>query len=78
MTTASTSLRLADIVAATGQPYRYVFTDGYFKICHRCCKTKRAKFALDPLWRIKTDAINKKNVYLECHNCGQPIPIIPL
>ena len=70
MTVASQSLRLAEITFASNQRFRYVYTVGGFKICSKCCGTQRSKFALDPLWLIKADNVNKTLYSLTCDNCG--------
>lgn len=70
MTVASQSLRLAEITFASNQSFRYVYTAGGFKICGKCCKTKRNRFALDPLWLIKADGVNRTAYPLKCDNCG--------
>jgi hypothetical protein len=74
MTTRTTSLRLADIIGAIGPDFRYAYTVGGFKICRKCCKGERHRFALDPIWVIKTDAINR-NKFLVCDHCGNRIPV---
>lgn len=76
MTTKSNSLRTAEVIHAIDQPFRYVYTMGGFKICPKCCKKERKKFALDPLWLVKTDVVNKSNKFLTCDNCGQPIMML--
>lgn len=73
MTTSSQSLRLAEIVAATKQDFRYVYTHGGFKVCHRCCESERSRFALDPLWTIKADNTNKTLYPITCDHCGAKI-----
>ena len=69
MTVASQSLRLAEITFASNQRFRYVYTAGGFKICSKCCGTHRSKFALDPLWLIKADIVNKTHYFLKCDSC---------
>lgn len=73
MTTSSQSLRLAEITAASRQDFRYVYTRGGFKICSRCCESERKKFALDPLWIIKADNVNKTQYPITCDHCGSKI-----
>lgn len=73
MTTLSQSLRLAEITAASRQDFRYVYTCGGFRICHRCCKSERNKFALDPLWTVKADNVNKTLYGIKCDHCGLQI-----
>jgi hypothetical protein len=70
MTVASQSLRLAEITFASKQRFRYVYTVGGFKVCGKCCGTERKKFAVDPLWLIKADNVNKTPYSLKCDNCG--------
>lgn len=73
MTVASQSLRLAEITFASNQRFRYVFTVGGRKICGKCCGAQRNRFALDPLWLIKADNVNKTPYFLKCDNCGSSI-----
>jgi len=71
MTAASQSLRIAEITFASRQDFRYVYTAGGFKICRSCCKSERQKFALDPLWKINNDNVNKSPYRIKCDNCGK-------
>ena len=77
MTTKSQSLRLAEVTSLSSQDFRYVYTEGGFKICHRCCKSERNRFALDPLWIIKADNTNKTPYTLKCDHCGGNINPVP-
>lgn len=77
MTTRSQSLRLAEITSLVGQKFRYVYTYGGFKICYKCCKSERNRFALDPLWVIKTDNTNKTPYRFKCDHCGGDIEPMP-
>ena len=70
MTVASHNLRLAEITFAVDQSFRYVYTAGGFRICHKCCGSERKRFALDPLWLIKADNVNKTPYSFRCDNCG--------
>lgn len=70
MTVASQSLRLAEITFASNQSFRYVYTAGGSKICGQCCRAERSRFALDPLWLIKADGVNRTPYSLKCDNCG--------
>jgi len=73
MTVASQSLRLAEITFASNQKFRYVYTVGGFKICSKCCGTERKRFALDSLWFIRADNVNKTPYTLKCDHCGDSI-----
>jgi hypothetical protein len=70
MTVASQSLRLAEIIFASKQNFRYVYTKGGFKICRKCCGLERARFAVDPIWIIKADNVNRNPVRIKCDHCG--------
>lgn len=70
MTIASQSLRLAEITFASNQDFRYVYTTGGFKICRKCCKSERERFALDQLWLIKADNVNQTPYSFRCDHCG--------
>jgi len=79
MTTRSTSLRIAVITALasrqklTAHQSRFVKTKGGFCICAKCCDKRYEKFALDDLWLIVKDKINKTDPYLFCDNCSKRI-----
>lgn len=77
MTVQSHSLRLADIVAIAGHPFRYVHTLGGFNICRECCKTERVRFALDELWFVRSDRVNRSDVPVFCDHCSKSIPSKP-
>lgn len=70
MTTASHSLRLADVIFASGQGFRYIYTQGGFKICHECCGRERERFAVDPIWIAKADNVNKTLGNIRCDHCN--------
>lgn len=78
MTAMSQNLRLAEVIFLAGQGFRYVFTVDHKKICYRCCGVEREKFALNPLWLIKADHVNKTGCPIACDNCSQLIePFYP-
>ena len=82
MTTKSHSLRTVDLLGicfSVKQKHalsRYVLTKGNFVCCSQCCYIFREKFALEDLWEVKIDCINKSNKYLHCDSCGNRIPIM--
>ncbi len=79
MTTKSTSLRTARVTKLAyeknlpNSKSRYLFTKGGFKICSKCSASNQARFALDDLWEVVNDPVNRKDPYLLCDNCGQKI-----
>lgn len=79
MTTSSTSLRTAIITAEayrqklTAHKSRFVQTTGGFSICGKCCESEYEKFALDNLWLVVKDKVNRADPYLFCDNCSQKI-----
>jgi len=79
MTKKSTSLRVARILKLLHEQRdftsrnRYVFTKGKFVICSRCVSFNTRRFALDDLWEVSTDSVNRSDNYLFCHNCGDRI-----
>lgn len=77
MTAASQSLRLAEITFASNHDFRYVVTAGGFSVCRKCCGTERARFAVDPLWLIEADRVNKTLYALQCDHCGRSIETLP-
>jgi hypothetical protein len=79
MTKKSTSLRIAQITKLEHEQNlpksksRYLFTKGGFVICSTCCTFNQKRFALDDLWEIVNNPVNKKDPYLICDNCGRKI-----
>ena len=73
MTVASQTLRLIDIISVTGQKFRYVFTIRRKKICVDCCRSERARFALDKDWLVVSDQVNRTGLCLKCDHCGGTI-----
>jgi hypothetical protein len=82
MTRKSTSLRIAInarsayLQTASVLRSRYLFTRGGFVICSSCIDKNLRKFALDDLWEVANDVVNKKDRFLNCSDCGQRIPIL--
>lgn len=76
MTTRSNSLRTAIITAVSfnqklpGGSSRFVRTKGGFVICAKCCGAEYEKFALNNLWLIVKDVVNKTDPFLFCDHCG--------
>lgn len=81
MTTKSHSLRTADLLSIclrTNEKHarsRYIFTKGNFNCCAECCSVFRERFALNDLWEVKADCINKSDRFLYCDSCETRIPI---
>ena len=79
MTKKSNSLRTAIITAAaykqklTAYRSRFVRTAGGFVICAKCCETEYKKFAVDDLWLVVKDVVNRTDPYLFCDNCKNRI-----
>jgi hypothetical protein len=82
MTTKSTSLRTAIITGINhkqqlfGCKSRYVKTKGGFYICAKCCESERNRFALDDLWLVVKDSVNRKDPFLFCDNCSKRIEML--
>lgn len=79
MSSKSSSLRIADIIAAQHlnksrfHASRYVKTVGGFIICAECCNTFRERFAVLNEWIIESDDTNKSILHLNCDACERRI-----
>lgn len=79
MTRKSTSLRIArntKLAFEQDLPLsksRYLFTKGGYAICSKCSTFNQKRFALDDLWEVVNDPVNRNDPYLLCDNCGQKI-----
>lgn len=79
MSSKSSSLRIADIIAAQHlnksrfHASRYVKTVGGFIVCAECCHTFRKRFAVLDKWIIDSDDTNKSIPHLKCDACKKRI-----